>query len=264
MIRDITERKRMLQTLQQAVMVKSEFTSMVSHELRTPLTAIKEAVDVVADGTAGDVNKHQADFLQLAKRNVDRLHRLINDTLDFSKLERGEFHLELADHELNALASEIVAQQRLAATKQRLRLEFAPDPELPPVRMDPDRISQLLINLISNAIRYCDSGWIGGQHEAPGLRGRCQDSGQWSGYSGREAREHIRSLHSAQYGSPDAALVGRAWAWPSARRSSSCMAAAFGSNPNSGRDRLSTLRCVCLKAARNRARRVRDKPRGHS
>ena len=99
-IRDITERKKMLQTLQQAVIVKSEFTSMVSHELRTPLTAIKEAIDVVADGTAGDVNKHQADFLELAKRIVDRLHRLINDTLDFSKLERGEFHLELADQEL--------------------------------------------------------------------------------------------------------------------------------------------------------------------
>ena len=178
-IRDITERKRMLQTLQQAVMVKSEFTSMVSHELRTPLTAIKEAVDVVADGTAGDVNKHQADFLQLAKRNVDRLHRLINDTLDFSKLERGEFHLELADHELNALASEIVAQQRLAATKQRLRLEFAPDPDLPPVRMDPDRISQLLINLISNAIRYCDSGWIEVSTKRQGSEAvvKIQDSG---------------------------------------------------------------------------------------
>ena len=177
--RDITERKRMLQTLQQAVMVKSEFTSMVSHELRTPLTAIKEAIDVVADGTAGDVNKHQADFLQLAKRNVDRLHRLINDTLDFSKLERGEFRLELADRELNALASEIVAQQRLAAKKQRLRLEFAPDDELPPIPMDADRISQVLINLITNAIRYCDNGWIEVSTQRRGCEAivKIQDSG---------------------------------------------------------------------------------------
>jgi signal transduction histidine kinase len=177
--RDITERKRMLQTLQQAVMVKSEFTSMVSHELRTPLAAIKEAIDVVADGTAGDVNKHQADFLELAKRNVDRLHRLINDTLDFSKLERGEFRLELADHELNALASEIVTQQRLAAKKQRLRLEFAPDDELPPIRMDADRISQVLINLITNAIRYCDNGWIEVSTQRRGSEAlvKIQDSG---------------------------------------------------------------------------------------
>ena len=177
--RDITERKRMLQTLQQALMVKSEFTSMVSHELRTPLTAIKEAVDIVADGTAGDVNKQQADFLQLAKRNVDRLHRLINDTLDFSKLERGEFRPRLADHELNTLASEIVAQQRLAAKKQGLRLEFAPGDELPPIPMDADRISQVLINLITNAIRYCDSGWIEVSTQRRGSEAivKIQDSG---------------------------------------------------------------------------------------
>ena len=177
--RDITERKRMLQTLQQAVMVKSEFTSMVSHELRIPLAAIKEAIDVVADGTAGDVNKHQADFLELAKRNVDRLHRLINDTLDFSKLERGEFRLELAEHELNALVSEIVTQQRLAAIKQHLRLEFAPDDELPPIRMDADRVSQVLINLITNAIRYCDNGWIEVSTQRRGSEAivKIQDSG---------------------------------------------------------------------------------------
>ncbi len=158
--RDVTERKRMLEALQRAVMVKSEFTSMVSHELRTPLTAIKEAIGVVGDGTAGEVNKHQADFLALAKRNVDRLHRLINDTLDFSKLERGEFNIEFGSHDLNALVSETVAQQRLAAEKQGLGLEVALDSELPLVRMDADRISQVLINLIGNSIRYGVSGWI--------------------------------------------------------------------------------------------------------
>ena len=109
--RDITERKRMVDTLQRAVMVKSEFTSMVSHELRTPLTAIKEAIDIVEDQTAGPVNEHQKNFLTLAKRNVDRLHRLINDTLDFSKLERGEFRLQPAWHDLNALVAEVVQQQ---------------------------------------------------------------------------------------------------------------------------------------------------------
>jgi PAS domain S-box-containing protein len=86
--RDVSERNQMLETMKRAVMVKSEFTSMVSHELRTPLTAIKEAIDIVEDETAGPINKNQADFMQLAKRNVDRLHRLINDTLDFSKHRR--------------------------------------------------------------------------------------------------------------------------------------------------------------------------------
>ena len=158
--RDITERKRMVETLQRAVMVKTEFTSMVSHELRTPLTAIKEAINVVEDGTAGPLNQHQENFLALAKRNVDRLHRLINDTLDFSKLERGDFRLELRMHDLNALTSEVVQQQRLAAKKHGLQLEQSLDENLGEVRLDPDRISQVLVNLIGNAIRYGGGGWV--------------------------------------------------------------------------------------------------------
>jgi PAS domain S-box-containing protein len=158
--RDITERKLMVDTVQRAVMVKSEFTSMVSHELRTPLTAIKEAIDVVEDGTAGPVNEHQKGFLTLAKRNVDRLHRLINDTLDFSKLERGEFHLQPQWHDLNALVEEVVRQQALPAQKRGLEMEFVPDALLQRVWLDADRISQVLVNLVGNAIRYCDQGSI--------------------------------------------------------------------------------------------------------
>jgi PAS domain S-box-containing protein len=158
--RDITERKRMVDTLQRAVMVKSEFTSMVSHELRTPLTAIKEAIDIVEDQTAGPINEHQKNFLSLAKRNVDRLHRLINDTLDFSKLERGEFRLQPESHDLNALAGEVVQQQLLPAQKRGLAMQFEPDDGLPRVWLDADRISQVLVNLVGNAIRYCDSGAV--------------------------------------------------------------------------------------------------------
>jgi PAS domain S-box-containing protein len=158
--RDVTERNSMIQAMERAVMVKSEFTSMVSHELRTPLTAIKEAIDIVEDQTAGPINENQAGFMQLAKRNVDRLHRLINDTLDFSKLERGEFRLQLGRHDLNALTREIVMQQQLAAQKQGLQLEMSAHESLGGVRMDPDRVSQVLVNLIGNAIRYCERGWI--------------------------------------------------------------------------------------------------------
>jgi PAS domain S-box-containing protein len=158
--RDITERRRMVDTLQRAVMVKSEFTSMVSHELRTPLTAIKEAIDVVEDETAGPVNEHQKNFLILAKRNVDRLHRLINDTLDFSKLERGEFHLQPQWHDLNAVVAEVVQQQALPAQKRGLDMQFLPEAHLPRIRLDADRISQVLVNLIGNAILYCGHGSI--------------------------------------------------------------------------------------------------------
>ena len=177
--RDITERRRMVETLQRAVMVKTEFTSMVSHELRTPLSAIKESIGVVEDLTAGPLNKQQAEFLFLAKRNVDRLHRLINDTLDFSKIERGEFRLHSARHNLNTIAREVVFQQRMAAKQRGLQLELALEESLEPVLFDPDRISQVLVNLIGNAIRYCEGSWIevGTRIEGAEVIVRVQDSG---------------------------------------------------------------------------------------
>lgn len=159
-LRDLSERRRMVETLEQAVMVKSEFTNMVSHELRTPLTAIKESVLVVADQTAGPLNERQDYFLKIAVRNLERLHRLINDTLDFSKIERGEFRIAIKRADLNSLVREIVHQQRLAANKNGLRLEMSLDPAMGEIPIDVDRISQVLVNLIGNAVRYCERGWI--------------------------------------------------------------------------------------------------------
>lgn len=159
-LRDISERRRMVETMEQAVMVKSEFTNMVSHELRTPLTAIKESVLVVADQTAGPLNERQDYFLKIAVRNLERLHRLIDDTLDFSKIERGEFRIAIKPVDLNVLVREIVQQQRLAAIKNGLRLEMSLDAAMGEVPVDCDRISQVLVNLIGNAVRYCERGWI--------------------------------------------------------------------------------------------------------
>jgi len=133
----------------------------------------------VEDLTAGPLNKQQAEFLFLAKRNVDRLHRLINDTLDFSKIERGEFRLHSARHDLNTIAREVVFQQRLAAKQRGLQLELALEESLEPVLFDPDRISQVLVNLIGNAIRYCEGSWIevGTTIEGAEVIVRVQDSG---------------------------------------------------------------------------------------
>jgi PAS domain S-box-containing protein len=159
-LRDISERRRMVETMEQAVMVKSEFTNMVSHELRTPLTAIKESILVVADKTAGPLNERQDYFLKIAARNLERLHRLIDDTLDFSKIERGEFRIAIQPADINALVRDIVHHQRLAANKNGVRLEMSLDPAIGQVPVDSDRICQVLVNLIGNAVRYCERGWI--------------------------------------------------------------------------------------------------------
>jgi len=154
--RDVSEHKRVMEALQDAVMIKSDFTSMVSHELRTPPCAIKEAVDVVADGSAGPTNDHQAQFLGLAKRNVGRLHRLINDVLDFSRLERGGAATNIEPHPLNKLVAAELDRQRVAAERRGIELTQDLGEGIGDVPLDEQRIGRLLSNLLSNAIRYCD------------------------------------------------------------------------------------------------------------
>ena len=96
---DITERKKEEKKRMEVVKTKSDFVSMVSHELRTPLTAIKEGVAIVEDGSAGEINDEQREFLRIAKRNVDRLARLINNVLDFQKLSVGKMTFNITNND---------------------------------------------------------------------------------------------------------------------------------------------------------------------
>ena len=83
--------------------IKSEFTSMVSHELRTPLMVIKEGIGIVQDGSVGIINPGQQKYLDLAKKNVDRLSRLINDVLDFQKLSSSQAEIPTTRNNINKL-----------------------------------------------------------------------------------------------------------------------------------------------------------------
>ena len=95
-------RKQAAREIRQAMEMKSRFISMVSHELRAPLTAIREGIAIVVDGSAGQINPEQKDFLSLAKRNVERLTRLINDVLDFQKLEIGKMNFNMQPNNIKA------------------------------------------------------------------------------------------------------------------------------------------------------------------
>ena len=158
--RDVTEHNELIETLQRAVLVKSEFTSVVSHELRTPLCAIKEAIELVEDGSAGPLNDQQRRFLELAKRNVGRLHRLIGDILDFSCMERGSFRMLTKPDKLNPVVAEIVTQQRIVSQNKGIDISLDLDPGIPLIGFDSDRISQVLVNLIGNAVRYSNGPWV--------------------------------------------------------------------------------------------------------
>lgn len=152
--KDITEKKRYEQRLKELDKMKSDFVSNVSHELRTPLTAIKGSVDNMLDGLTGSINEKQLRYLTRVKSNVDRLSRLINDTLDLSKIESGKTELKPAQLALDTLAREIVENLRPLANEKAIRIEvLSPGPSVK-AWADRDKVTQVFMNLIGNALKF--------------------------------------------------------------------------------------------------------------
>lgn len=165
-IRDITERRRLEEKLKLAdelksdTEMKSRFASMVSHELRSPLGAIKEGVNLVLEGLAGNINDEQRDLLDTAKRNTDRLGRLINNVLDFQKMESGKMRFDIRKNDINEAVLEVNKAMSFLAKEKGLDLAVNTDNSIPRVRFDKDQIIQVLTNLVSNAIKYTEKGNI--------------------------------------------------------------------------------------------------------
>ena len=155
---DITDRKHAEEELREAVEMKSQFVSTVSHELRTPLTSMREAVIILLDEVAGRINKDQRHFLDIAKRNIDRLSRLINDVLDFQKLNAGKMRYALEANAIEKTVEDAFNTMRPFAQKRRVHLSFDPSPNLPTLPFDSDRMIQVVTNLISNAIKFTPEG----------------------------------------------------------------------------------------------------------
>jgi len=140
--------------------VKSEFVSHVSHELRAPLGTIKEGIDIVLDGAAGKINNQQRKFLDIAKRNVDRLARLINNVLDFQKLESGKMRFDMQLNDINEVATEVHKAMALSSNCREVDFSLKLEDNLPKVRFDRDKIIQVLTNLVSNARKFVNKGNI--------------------------------------------------------------------------------------------------------
>jgi signal transduction histidine kinase len=153
-IDDITARKETEEKLRETMKIKSQFVSTVSHELRTPLTCIKEGVSIVSDGVAGEINEKQKHFLNLANRNISRLTALINNVLDFQKLDAGKMKLNPQENDVRQVAEEIHETMMLSAKNKEVELFLELDEHLPKATFDRDRIIQVLTNLVSNAIKF--------------------------------------------------------------------------------------------------------------
>jgi PAS domain S-box-containing protein len=152
--KDITEKKRYERRLKDLDKMKSDFVSNVSHELRTPLTSIKGSVDNMLDGLTGSLNEKQIRYLARIKSNTDRLSRLINDLLDLSKIEAGRIDLRPATLPLTILAAEITEHLKPMAAEKLIRIEVSSSDPSVTVWADRDKVTQVLMNLIGNAIKF--------------------------------------------------------------------------------------------------------------
>ncbi len=157
-LNDITEKKLTEEKLVETIEMKSQFISTVSHELRTPLTAIMEGLNIVLDGLAGRVKKKQKEFLILVKRNVDRLGMLVDDVLDFQKLEAGRMKFYFSPNNVARVICEACDTMRLAAEKNKIDFTIKLANDLGEAVFDHNRIIQALTNLLSNAIKFTPQG----------------------------------------------------------------------------------------------------------
>jgi len=159
-IRDITERKEADKKVKEAMEFKSQFISTVSHELRTPLTIIKEDIALIMDGAAGRIKSKQREILEIAQRNIDRLARLINDVLDFQKLQSGRVKFNMQDNNINNVIETVYSTMAGTVKKKGVELQLAIDNTLPKATFDSDKMIQVLTNLVSNAMKFTDKGSI--------------------------------------------------------------------------------------------------------
>jgi PAS domain S-box-containing protein len=153
--KDVTERK-----YQDSLAIKAELIQMVSHELRTPIHSVKEGLSIVLEGLTGEVTPEQKEVLNISKRCVDRLVRLVNDVLAFHKLEAGVIEFRMKKENLSRIIEEVGTSMRPLVENKNLILKQELQKNLPEIEVDRDKIVQVLTNFIQNAIKFTLQGEI--------------------------------------------------------------------------------------------------------
>ncbi|HEY7119217.1 MAG TPA: response regulator, partial [Tepidisphaeraceae bacterium] len=158
----IEERTRDLQRekarAEEASRAKSEFLANMSHEIRTPLNGVIGMIELLA---ATRLDERQARYAQVVRASADTLLALINQILDFSKIEAGKLELDDAEFDLRLAVEDVAEMLAQKAAKKGLELACRIDPAVPHlVRGDPDRLRQILINLVNNAIKFTEKGEV--------------------------------------------------------------------------------------------------------
>jgi GAF domain-containing protein len=163
LFREIEDKSRQLEVASQH---KSQFLANMSHELRTPLNAILGYTELMADGAYGEPSEKMLGILKRLEANGRHLLGLINDVLDLSKIEAGQLELELSDYSIQDIAQTVRSTLEPLAADKKLGFKVEVAPQLPSGRGDGRRLTQVLINLVGNAIKFTDTGEVAIKAEA--------------------------------------------------------------------------------------------------
>jgi signal transduction histidine kinase len=146
--------------LEEASRHKSQSLANMSHELRTPLNAVLGYTELILDSVYGEMPEKARSVLDRVQRNGRHLLGLINEVLDLSKIEAGQLVLTLADYSLKTVVETVYTSVEPLAAEKKLVFKAEVSPDLPPGRGDERRLTQVLLNLVGNAIKFTDHGEV--------------------------------------------------------------------------------------------------------
>ena len=220
--------------LEEASQHKSQFLANMSHELRTPLNAILGYTELMADGAYGEPSEKMMGILKRLEANGKHLLGLINDVLDLSKIEAGQLVLELSDYSIQDIAQTVRSTLEPLAADKKLTFKVEVAPQLPSGHGDGRRLTQVLINLVGNAIKFTDAGEVAIKAEANNgsFHVSVRDTGP--GISAADQAKLFQEFQQA-----DNAITkkkgGPAWGSQSQNASLRCTGARFGSSHSSAK-----------------------------
>lgn len=174
------EAREQIEAAQKLDRLKNLFVNSISHELRTPLTSIIGYVELMQEGVGGTLSPAHLDYTRQIFNSTKRLERLVNDLLEYARIEAGTFTLQFERADVGAKIREVVESLRPAAEEARIDLALAAVPERLLLCLDPQRIEQVLSNLLTNAIKFTPAGGrvtVSARAEGPWLRCEVRDTG---------------------------------------------------------------------------------------